>query len=327
MKKESRLKFFELNDKKLSDQWLFWLSILIPLFVSIMLCIPLWTKSQWDLSAKGYEVFLALYKLPIGILSLSIPFVAIVAHIHRTIQTAEQIKTTKVKNTSDAFFSHHKYITENISKIPTKIIGLASSKIEYKIEDPYHIYGYIFEGSSYEKGVNIENIESKVNKIYDAVNYVEKDLEELKTIENFGEKIFSLAKLEVSIRHLEETLSISYPSQPIKKRVMYKDSFLTNMTITEFHSEEEIKDRIRELLFFTTKILQIINASLSISNSTNFYIGKRYKDQCFLTDVFSSTIDTKLMSGYKIAPSGNNSLNDFYKEYRHRLEEGTRIKI
>lgn len=326
MNKLLTLKFLELNDKKLSEQWLFKLSILIPLLISILLSIPLWIKTKWDFSADGYDFFLNSYKLPIGILSLSIPFVAIIAHIHRTIQTAEQIKATKVKNTSDAFFSHHKYITENILKIPTKTIGLASSRIEYKIEDPYHIYGYIFEGSSYEKGVNTENIESKTNEIYDAVNYLGKDLEELKNNENFGEKILSLAKLEVSIRNLEETLSLSYLSQPIKKRVMYKDPFLTSMTITEFHSEDELKDRIRELLFFTTKILQLINASLSISDSTNFYIGKRYKDQYFLADLFSSTIDTKSMSTYKMAPSGNNSLDELYKEYCHRLEEETRIK-
>ncbi|CAI0695321.1 hypothetical protein [Serratia quinivorans] len=326
MKKEFRLKFLELDDKKLSDQWLFWLSILIPLFVSIMLCIPLWAKSQWDLSAKGYEVFLTLYKLPIGILSLSIPFVAIVAHIHRTIQTAEQIKATKVKNTSDSFFSHHKYITENVSKIPAKKIHLASSCIEYRIEDPYHIYSYIFEGSSYENGVNTKGIENKVRKIYDIVNHLESDLEELKTLEDFGQKIFSLTKLEVNIRKLEGILSLSYPSQKIKKRAMHKNPFGINMIITEFHSEDELKDRIRELIFFTTKILQMINMPLSISDSTRFYIGKRFRNEHFLIDVFNHTIDTTLISTYNMAPNGNSSLDDFYKEYCHRLKEETRIK-
>lgn len=319
--KKHHIKKFELNDRKLSEQWLFWVSILLPLFVSILLCIPIWTKTQWDLSATGYEVFLNLYKLPMGILSLSIPFVAIVAHIHRTIQTAEQIKTTKVKNIADGFFSHHKYITENISKIPKKEIHLASSLIEYKIDDPYHIYSYIFEGSSYEKGVNTENIEDKTNKIYHGINHLEEDLGELKTLEDFGQKIFALAKLEVSIRNLEEILSLSYPPQQIKKRAMHKNPFEINMIVTEFHSENELKDRIRELIFFTTKILQLINMPLSISESTRFYIGKRYKNQYFLSDVFNNTIDTKSMSLYNIAPDGNESLDDFYKEYCYRLEE------
>lgn len=97
MKKAIDFKFLQLNERKLSEQWMFWLSISIPLALSITLSIPLWLQTKINISPEGYDNFLRIFKLPIGVLSLSIPLVAIVAHIHRTIQTAEQIQTTRRK--------------------------------------------------------------------------------------------------------------------------------------------------------------------------------------------------------------------------------------
>lgn len=99
-------RFFEFSDASLSKQHLFKLAILGPFFLAIIFCFPLWIDCSITInfSSGGYEKFLSLFKLPLGIWSLSIPLVAIVAHIHRTIQTASQIEATKKKNLIDGFF-------------------------------------------------------------------------------------------------------------------------------------------------------------------------------------------------------------------------------
>lgn len=94
----------KLDHDRLSKQWPFWISIFSPLIISILLSIPLWIDTTLDISANGYNKFLSIYRLPIGVLSLSIPLVAIVAHIHRTIQTAEQLNAARKKNIADSFF-------------------------------------------------------------------------------------------------------------------------------------------------------------------------------------------------------------------------------
>ncbi|HHK5870980.1 TPA: hypothetical protein ACQVQ7_002048, partial [Serratia marcescens] len=172
MKKAIDFKFLQLNERKLSEQWMFWLSISIPLALSITLSIPLWLQTKINISPEGYDNFLRIFKLPIGVLSLSIPLVAIVAHIHRTIQTAEQIQTTRRKNAADSFFSHHKFMIEALGKVPTNDIALSNSPVEYKIGDPYQLYDNFFTHSSYENGINTSflvkatsSIEREINKI------------------------------------------------------------------------------------------------------------------------------------------------------------------
>ncbi|CAI0768873.1 Uncharacterised protein [Serratia fonticola] len=212
MKKPLTLKFLQLDDRKLSEQWLFRLSILIPLSISILLCIPLWFKTEWDFSAKGYDAFLNLYKLPIGVLSLSIPFVAIVAHIHRTIQTSEQISTTRRKNAADSFFAHHKFMIEAINKISEKNMSRFLN-YKYKIEDPYHLYDNFFKNSSYEKGIDSSNINSLVDKIENEVENIKASLCIAKEeMDNKHLKITLLAEIMRAVKEIESILSIRVPT-------------------------------------------------------------------------------------------------------------------
>ncbi|MBN7768238.1 hypothetical protein JYP33_21070, partial [Pectobacterium brasiliense] len=151
----SVMKPLSLNEKRLSNQWLFWFFIVTPLIFSIALCIPLWKETSFNFSSTGYTNFLSMFSLPIGVLSLSIPLVAIVAHIHRTIQTEVQIQESRGKNLSDTFYSHHKYHIEEFSKIhPLKIeFTLHHPKKEIKeyeseIKKPIKLYYSLFENSS-----------------------------------------------------------------------------------------------------------------------------------------------------------------------------------
>ncbi|MBP1010334.1 hypothetical protein [Serratia fonticola] len=319
MKKLLTLKFLQLDDRKLSEQWLFRLSILIPLVISIMLCIPLWLKTEWDLSAQGYDVFLNLYKLPIGVLSLSIPFVAIVAHIHRTIQTSEQINTTRRKNAADSFFSHHKFMIEAINKISEKDITILHN-YKYKIDDPYHLYANFFKNSSYENGIDTRNIPLLVDEIDKEVNEIKKSIVSAREeINNKHLKIILLSELLQSIRTLEEILTICIPESKQNYVVMDKNDKSTVMLVMASRSEIDIKERLDSLLYCIRKVFQLLNIKFNDDNEVHFYSQIKTADYLFFNELFADIIPARIKEQYTIAFKKSNKLDGYYLDYKEKL--------
>ncbi|MDY4326471.1 hypothetical protein SOV88_19620 [Pectobacterium brasiliense] len=205
------LKFLELNEKRLSQQWVFRLAIAIPFTISFFLCIPLWFETTFDFSSTGYAKFLSMFSLPIGVLSLSIPLVAIVAHIHRTIQTEVQIQESRGKNIPDSFFSHHKYFMEAFSKIPPFSIKINTSpnrKVidEYKseIKSPIKLYYSLFKNSSYTNGINNISFLEEINKIKEKIKEIntnlDKEIIELKSIHEIKNIANEIKKIKYRYR-------------------------------------------------------------------------------------------------------------------------------
>ncbi|HHQ6588646.1 TPA: hypothetical protein ACSTLS_000169 [Serratia fonticola] len=312
----------QLDERKLSDQWLFRLAILVPLVISILLCIPLWLETSIDLSAKGYDKFLNLYKLPIGILSLSIPLVAIIAHIHRTIQTAAQIETTKTKNITDSFFSHHKFMIEAFSKIPGKKITLSNQEVDYEIKDPYHLYDSLFKGSSYENGIIATLIPEIKDEIEKKLESIDKSLTEAREdFDNKKSKILLLIEIEMAITSIESAISLE--SKPTKNNsiIMAKDEHGTAKIVTKFSDELELKEKLNHLLFFSKKVFQILNLPLKSGDTLEFYSIIKTPDYCFFNEVFSDTIPTRLNESFSMSFSSSNKLERELEQYLHNLEE------
>lgn len=93
------MKFLEFSDGSLTQQWPFRLALGIPVFCALILCFPLWFNPSitFNLTPEGYSNFLELFKFPIGVLSLSIPLVAIVAHIQEQYKPLVRSKRQKEK--------------------------------------------------------------------------------------------------------------------------------------------------------------------------------------------------------------------------------------
>lgn len=62
----------------------------------------------------GYEKFLQISKLPLGILASGLAAAAFIASIHRSIQTAKQIEETQVKNKADLYYAHLKFFIDHL---------------------------------------------------------------------------------------------------------------------------------------------------------------------------------------------------------------------
>ena len=141
-------KAFDMTPEPLTEQMLFKCAIRIPVISFIYFGIFSWWGHHPNLTQQGFSNFIEYGKLPLGLLSLSIPFVAVINNIHRTIQTNKQIKETERKNLVDIYFSHHKNYTEYFTKIESA---------DFK-------YHYV-SGGPFETTLTIE----KPNKLYKAI--------------------------------------------------------------------------------------------------------------------------------------------------------------
>jgi hypothetical protein len=85
-----------------------WLTITLIVITSAILIYGLTTTEDYTgcMSTKCYEVFLTAYTLPIGVLSLLIPFGAIYAAQHRSELTIKLIKTSEKQNNFSNYYKH-----------------------------------------------------------------------------------------------------------------------------------------------------------------------------------------------------------------------------
>ncbi|HHH0781535.1 TPA: hypothetical protein ACPZO3_000230 [Yersinia enterocolitica] len=304
----------KLNHESLSKQGPFWLSICIPLIIAILLSYPLYRQTVIDLSVGGYENFLTIFKLPIGVLSLTIPFVAIVAHIHRTIQTAEQLNVARKKNLSDSFFSHHKFITDALGKVTPIQTKIAGSKFDLKIDDPYYIYNIFFKKSSYEKGIDTSSILSGqiviITLIQDVINKL--DIASSPFSSNV-EQITRLHNLISSISKLARFLSITNSSSDWKNVVMYgkNDNQIVKL-VTFYHNENELKEYLNSLYEIIKKIFLIINIDIDIDNVRFLSYRKTTSYNFYFEEIFKETRHSKENTSYTVTNNLNSELNNEY---------------
>lgn len=104
-------------ERGLMHQRLLWIGLLTPIFYFLVIGLFVWMDCSPDISAEGFKMFIQISTLPLGILSLAIPFSVLVSRFHATEQTAIQIKAAKAKNNMDAFYSHRKAMFDYFDKI------------------------------------------------------------------------------------------------------------------------------------------------------------------------------------------------------------------
>jgi hypothetical protein len=86
--------------KKLTELNSFKKAIYLPLVASVVVAIIIYRNSNLilDCSFNGFNQLLIIYKVPLGILALAFPFVAIVASNHRSVQSKAQINLALNQN-------------------------------------------------------------------------------------------------------------------------------------------------------------------------------------------------------------------------------------
>ncbi|EFP2068108.1 hypothetical protein ACE16M_20390 [Escherichia coli] len=150
-------KAFEMNAGKLTDQLLFWASLIFPAVGFLAFGIISWIDHSPQLDSKGLNNFLEISKLPLAILSLSGVFGIIVNNIHRTIQTETQIKEAQRKNKMDCFYAHRKNTVEILDKAKFKKIEVSQSQVQLQLHNSYSAYLCFYPNASVENNDFILN--------------------------------------------------------------------------------------------------------------------------------------------------------------------------
>lgn len=145
----------KITPDSLDKQNLFWIAIFAPIVYFFLLGCVAWSGTEIDRSWNGFNKFLEISKLPIGILALSPIFGVFVSNVHRTIQTEKQISATEKqitiaeeKNYSDSFYAHKKYIIEEFNTI-NSVYGVEE---KITIESPSILYKVIYHKSNVRDG-------------------------------------------------------------------------------------------------------------------------------------------------------------------------------
>lgn len=151
--------WLKLDDRDLLSQPLFLISILLPIYYSVAIGFWAWRGYGFEFSSAGFEVFLAISKLPLLLLASAIPLAAIVNNVHRTIQTEKQIRESERKNLFDAYYGHLKFMVEQFKAVEgheiafefahgQKMDQVASIKSQMSIRLPLELYRKSFHLSS-----------------------------------------------------------------------------------------------------------------------------------------------------------------------------------
>lgn len=140
------------NTKSLTKLWKFWLSIGIPVIASVISFVAIKSNNNIvrDLSVSGFNNVFELFKVPIALLSLVFPAVALIAAIHRSEQTAQQLVHTKLQidklaeqHALSNFYEHRKQFLEVLSEL--------ESSHRIKFTEKSRIYRELFPSNNIKK--------------------------------------------------------------------------------------------------------------------------------------------------------------------------------
>lgn len=124
------------------DLWIVRITIVVLLAISIGLGVFIGKSSNlaYKYDYTGFNNLLEIYKVPLGLLALIIPVVALLAANHRSEQTKKQIEVT---NSQNCFSNYYKHLEEF-----EKYYKLSESKFPYLKEyDSRHIHSLMFPDS------------------------------------------------------------------------------------------------------------------------------------------------------------------------------------
>lgn len=281
---------FNMNAEPLTRQPLFKAALLIPIVSFLLLGGIVWKGHSIQIDAEGFNNFLTISKLPLAVLSLSIPFGVIVNNIHRTIQTDTQIKESQKKNTMDGFYSHRKNTMEIIQNIEFTYTYYLANKTQLEFRNSYSCYKAFYPYAN----ASTLNFESSISFIEKSERLWARMAELIiKPNEWLGAAHYftHINKLEECLR----AIHIAYMFKDIDNDQLFAHDFKENDDVYEFrslfNSEKDFKNSlsaywhahlsIMELLEhkftddFKTKVKPVVDYTLGLEPRFSMWGGPR----------------------------------------------------
>lgn len=265
---------FNMNTRPLTEQRLFWSAIRIPLIAFLWFGIFAWKGTSLLMSSEGFDNFLNISKLPLACLSLSLPLGVIVNNIHRTIQTNKQIEETEKKNKNDIYYSHIKFIVDNLNAISLKEIKIEQPHGDYffdlSFEKPFKLYKALFQKSSaIDNDFTISD-----NFITKSMHYWNELNNQLSICRDSKTELIDIA---FAVNSIENTLEKIRKETHIKLNGMSTDFYATNeeFTIkTKLTNEKSIQKFISAHIEIFIELTDLLN--IPIPDNSVIYSIKNF---------------------------------------------------
>jgi len=130
-------------DTHLIKTAVFWLLILPPLIggVSLAVSAGVYDLVYWQFTPESYNLIIKDFKMPLGVMGLSIPLAALSAAIHRSVQTSRQINEQYSQNIFSNHLQHRNYFFKFIEDFePFKGMKISVPKL-YEVLFPRAVDG------------------------------------------------------------------------------------------------------------------------------------------------------------------------------------------
>lgn len=165
--------------EKLGDLLLFRLSIILPIGIgAVVFTLSAWANDNWSICFRSecINYFFELYKYPISLLGLSVPLTAIVAALHRSEETALQMKETSTQNMFNNFIKHREEFSRNLEALGAIYkCRFHDQEILYRKIFPKNSYNY-FSPTVHDSGVAfLETLTQQLKNAYIAAHNPESD--------------------------------------------------------------------------------------------------------------------------------------------------------
>ena len=121
-----------------------WVTIFMLFVPAIVIGVTIiyYSNLELDLSYEGMNYFITVFRLPLGLLALIIPLVAMLASNHRSEQTKEQIRLANTQNIFSNYYKHLEEFTKYASALNNE---LRSNDIAI---DSRHAHSRFFDNAS-----------------------------------------------------------------------------------------------------------------------------------------------------------------------------------
>lgn len=262
-----------------------WGTVVLFVTVAIILTAIILTNSSLkiDLSYTGFNLWITIHKLPLAILALLIPVIAVLAANHRSEQTKESISLTKSQNRFSNYYKHLEEFTKYTTKLEEKYAGL---KINTR-----KLHGHLFKDSRIGNYLIPEeisiNLQKELQKVVTLLNKISKASHEISTetiddIKNIN--ISSISKTAATYnkpgpqfqRNDKETQDrlAEYrknQNESIREILLNKLSHLQQFDeILLFETEQYVNINNSELISEAIRISAKISADRNLTNHNNY---------------------------------------------------------
>lgn len=184
-------------DTHLIKTAVFWLLVLPPLIGGVALAISagICGTAYWQLTPEAYNLIIKDFKMPLGVMGLSIPLAALSAAIHRSVQTSRQIKEQYSQNIFSNHLEHRNYFFRFIEDFnPFSSMDISVPKL-YEQLFPRAVDG------------GLEPDKAKIALLLEEIHALNKSInEELEGTAESNDILLHSEKSEKAIDHYETTL-------------------------------------------------------------------------------------------------------------------------